>query len=303
MSINRFKLKLISPAFIAGADKNHPEMRASSVRGQVRYWLRAIIGAQNPDLDNLREKESAIFGSTDRGSTVAVRVYRDRPTEFRKHAMLPHKARDGEKSYQAALNAGQLWDLELVTRPGVPMPPEAIQALMVWSLLGGLGRRSRRMFGAVEIMPKADADVDWYPAPQSPDELVKTIKDLLKSVADGQAYPSKDIPDFPTLNPAHAWVMVGKEAFGDYEEAVVALFKLLRNDEFRLKEATFGGIIPRRSSPLIAQVRRIGKDNYYPILTAICSKPESKIDWKHLKRFMEQAKDVFNGETVFGGGR
>jgi hypothetical protein len=155
------------------------------------------------------------------------------------------------------------------------------------------------MFGAVEIMPKADADVDWYPAPQSPDDFVTILKTLLGQIANGKSHPA--IPDFPTLNVGHAWVMVGKEAFGDYEEAVVALFRLLRNDEFRLKEATFGGIIPRRSSPLTAQVRRIGKDNYYPILTAICSKPESKIDWLHLKRFMEQAKDIFGGETVWGG--
>lgn len=301
MSINRFKLKLISPAFIAGSDKNAPEMRASSVRGQLRYWLRAIIGAKSTDLAKLRELESAIFGSTAQGSAVSVRVYRDNPAKIGEFAMLPHRMNEGRRmaSHQVALNAGQLWDLELVTRPGVPMSGEALNALMVWSLLGGIGRRSRRMFGAVEIMPKADEGIDWYHLPQSPDDFMTILKGVLGKIANGQAYSS--IPNFPTLNPAHAWVIVCKERFDNQEDALVALFKLLRSDEFRLKQDTFGGISPRRSSPLIAQVRRVGKDNYYPILTAMRSKPDSKIDWVHLKKLMDKAGQIFNGETVWGG--
>ncbi|HRF96641.1 MAG TPA: hypothetical protein PLZ51_15645, partial [Aggregatilineales bacterium] len=105
-----------------------------------------------------------------------------------------------------------------------------------------------------------------------------------------------------TLNSTHSWVIVGKNGYDTYEDAVKELFKnLLRIPQFIAKEETFGGISPRRSSPLIAQVKRIGKDSYYPVLTAMRSKPDSKIDWIHLKKFMEAAQSYFNGVTVWGG--
>jgi len=302
VSINRFTLKLISPAFIAGSDKNHPEMRASSVRGQLRYWLRAIIGAENTNLDHLHKEESKIFGSTSAGSMVSVRVYRDSPAKIDEYPMLPHRINEGRRglSIQKALIHGQNWDLELVTRPGVSLPKEALDALVVWSLLGGIGRRSRRMFGGVQITPKKDDTIDWYRTPQSPDELMDIIRDQLKQSVIGS--PTSNIPTFPTLNPAHSWVMIGRNGYDTYEDVVKDLFKnLLRIPQFIAKEETFGGISPRRSSPLIAQVRRIGKDKYYPVLTAIRSKPDAKIDWTHLKKFMEASKSYFDGEKVWGG--
>lgn len=300
MSIHRFSLKLISPAFLAGADKSSPEMRASSIRGQLRYWLRAIIGAKTTDLTVLRDRESAVFGSTSVGSTVSVRAYRDKETKFKKYSMLPHKSNEREQSPQQALNEGQIWDLEMVTRPGVPLPDDALNALMAWSLLGGIGRRSRRMFGAVEIKPRPDEQIDWYQTPESPDDFINNVRTLMTQIVNYP--PHATIPNFPTLNQNHAWIVVGKTLYGDYEDMVKELFRgLLRIDAFRAKEDTFGGIRPRRSSPLIAQVRRVGKDGYFPVLTALKSQPDKTIDWTHLKKFMHAAESYFNGVTVWGG--
>ncbi len=272
-------------------------MRASSIRGQLRYWLRAILGAQNPDLAYIHTEEEKIFGSTKMGSAVSVRVYPRHSTHNRKYDMLPHKS---NKSPQWALSPEQVWDLELATCPGVPMPQDALNALMVWSLLGGIGRRSRRMFGAVEIKPHSGESVDWYKTPESPDDFITNVNTLMTQIVNYPTHPT--ILNFPTLNLKHAWIVVGKTLYGDYEDVVKELFRgLLRIDAFRVKEDTFGGIRPRRSSPLIAQVRRVGKDGYFPVLTAMRSKPDNTIDWIHLKKFMHAAESYFNGVTVWGG--
>lgn len=304
MTVYNFRLRLVSPAFIAGSDKNRPEMRAASVRGQLRYWLRALAGAYQATPGDVWQRESRVFGSTEGGSAVAVRVYRDTPAKSGDYAMLPHRHNEGRRglSIQKALNAGQLFDLQLVTRPGVDLPVDAFNALRLWSLLGGIGRRSRRMFGAVQITTE---DVPgWYPTPQSPAELFTLISDTLRDVI-GSPSPA-GIPDFPTLHPSHAWVIVGTEPYDTQEDLVKSLFTdLLRTDEFRAHETTFGQAMGgRRASPLIAQVRRIridGEDRFYPVLTALRSRPDKRIRWDHLKRFMEAAEKHYSAQRVWGG--
>lgn len=304
MTVYDFKLRLISPAFIAGSDKNNPEMRAASIRGQLRYWLRALVGASTDSLEEVWNREIAVFGSTGGSSAVSVRVHSDSPAKSSKYAMLPHRTDEKKRSFQEALKPGQIFNLHLVTRPGVFLPLDALNALALWSLLGGIGRRSRRMFGAVQVTASESVN-GWYPQPQTPDDLANLIHNTLERVA--SAPPHHNVPDFPTLNPAYSWVIVGKpeRPFADYEEAVKALFTdLLRQPPHLNSERAFGGVNPRRASPLIAQVRciRIGGENYYyPVLTALRSKPCNASDGDHLKRFMEAAESHFNAERVWGG--
>ena len=75
MAVHEFTLKVVSPMFLNGAYTQQPELRAASVRGQLRYWLRAYLGAQTSDLKAIWEKESAVFGSTGQGSAVNVGVF------------------------------------------------------------------------------------------------------------------------------------------------------------------------------------------------------------------------------------
>lgn len=50
-----FYLEFITPCFCAGADQAKAEIRASSIRGQLRWWFRALGGS--------RAEESALFGA------------------------------------------------------------------------------------------------------------------------------------------------------------------------------------------------------------------------------------------------
>lgn len=299
MTIYNFKLKLISPAFIAGTDKNNPEMRAASIRGQLRYWLRAMIGASTDSLEEVWQRESAVFGSTTNGSAVNVRVYRDKPAKSEKYAMLPHRTNERERSFQVALSPGQVYDLQLVTRPGVLLSEDALYALALWSLLGGIGRRSRRMMGAVEV--QAQSDVTWYDNYQSPEAFKETILNVLNSTL-VSPISTTQVPSFPVLRPNDSWIIIGAAA-DSYEEANQEFFrKLLRNTTFKPNQDAFGyARRNRRASPLHAQVRRIG-DDYYPVITAFRSEPMDKPNYSNiLHDFMQAALKHYNGIHVWGG--
>jgi CRISPR-associated protein Cmr1 len=62
--------------FLAGADQSKAELRAASIKGLLRFWWRALQAEE--DLENLRNRESQIFGSSDEktggGSSFAIRI-------------------------------------------------------------------------------------------------------------------------------------------------------------------------------------------------------------------------------------
>lgn len=292
-----FRLTALSPWFLNGAEpRGQPELRASAVRGGLRYWLRAVKGAETTNLAKIWDVESATFGSTGRGSAVTVRVFGKTPPIDRV-AMMPHRTE--RQSFTAAIMPMYAATLELVTRPGLVLPADALAALKIWSLLGGIGKRSRRMFGAVDVRANAD-DTPWYAPPTSPAALSQIIQETLTEVVKPVGQPA--IPPFPTLHPQHSWVIVGRQVYENALDANVDLFReLLRTSRFRASEQTFGQATGgRRSSPLIAQVRW-GGEGVVPVLTALRSTPDRNIKWTVLCDFMEAAAQQFDGVTVWGG--
>jgi CRISPR type III-B/RAMP module RAMP protein Cmr1 len=49
------KIEFVTPSFLAGADQNHPEVRVSAIRGELRWWFRVLGGTS--------EEENLIFGT------------------------------------------------------------------------------------------------------------------------------------------------------------------------------------------------------------------------------------------------
>lgn len=65
-----FHLEFLTPCFCAGANQTQAELRPSAIRGQLRWWFRAMGGT--------KEDEAAVFGSVHEsmtsGSAVIVRA-------------------------------------------------------------------------------------------------------------------------------------------------------------------------------------------------------------------------------------
>lgn len=66
--------EIVTPCFLGGT-KGTAEWRAPSIRGQLRWWFRAVAGgAWKGDLGRVRAAEDLLFGSTERGSLLRVRA-------------------------------------------------------------------------------------------------------------------------------------------------------------------------------------------------------------------------------------
>lgn len=299
-------LKANGPVFLHGAEpRGATEWRAPSVRGQLRYWLRAIEGARlGGNVPAVWQAESAVFGSTGRGSAVAVRCREGDGVQHGKEKPVPHS-----KTFtDSAILEGSSLKLFLSTRPGVPLPPQALNTLTTWLLLGGIGKRSRRLFGSLQVTGSKSETVPddqlwWKQDTSSADKLIDAAKSHFRLVmGDATAYRPIPVPSFPLLHPQQCWVLVGRERFASAEEANRVLFtELLRKPPF-LDDSVFGYVrgSNRRASPLIAHAHRVAGD-IVPILTAFRSENNESLNWNRMNQFMTAAQKRFNAETVWGG--
>src|SRR5690606_30327286 len=65
-----YTLEFIMPCFCAGADQAKAEIRAPSIRGQLRWWFRALAGT--------RDEENQVFGGVHGGTTASAVIIRAR---------------------------------------------------------------------------------------------------------------------------------------------------------------------------------------------------------------------------------
>jgi len=169
-------LRTITPMFGGGAttreaDDRHP-IRPAAIRGQLRYWWRATVGAQCADHKELFEKESALWGSTETHGAVRLtvlsgspgkRVALDQVGEELDRGRRSSPAQDGpregyflfpfqeqvkERKPAAQGRTSITFTLTLV------FPEEwrgdVERAVRAWLLFGGVGARTRRGCGALE---------------------------------------------------------------------------------------------------------------------------------------------------------
>jgi len=147
--MNTIKLKILTPCFCAGADQAKPEIRVSSIRGQLRWWFRKLYN--NPEM------EKRVFGRIGKegegqSSKVVLRVNTNPqgiPQKMEK--ILPHKP-DG-LGQRNAISKDYLFDLHYSFRhfPTNEEKQAFERILEVWSLLGSLGARGNRAAGSIFV--------------------------------------------------------------------------------------------------------------------------------------------------------
>ncbi len=172
-----FEVQATTPLFLAGADQNSAELRAPTLRGLMRYWQRALVGAMvgtdAEGLASIQQTESATFGATKRSSAIVIKV--SAPSHRAVKFTEKISVRRGEKR----LTTGKgylLWSMKSHGRPerGNFRPArwyfpagtrfqvtlaardtnsqqlkQAIAAFWLLTQLGGIGSRSRRCAGSL----------------------------------------------------------------------------------------------------------------------------------------------------------
>jgi CRISPR-associated protein Cmr1 len=155
---------LITPLVGGGVEPGKKDpvsvVRATEVRGQLRFWWRALRGWQaKGSLEELRKLESALFGSAGEGGAspvvVEVEVLKERGKADHQNARgvqqglgSPRRGKGG----WAPVKEGVAFRLRLRFPERVKslnLAEELEAALWAWETFGGIGARTRRGFGAL----------------------------------------------------------------------------------------------------------------------------------------------------------
>jgi len=142
--MSTYRLEFITPLFSRGSYEDRPEVRPSSIRGQLRWWFRALGGNATD--------EKAVFGGVHGGSKASKIVVR---ISMLAHATaklntLPHKS-GAQASPKEAYEIGTKFELHILSRlDGLDSRLQSAldRALESWLLLGTLGLRSTRAAGS-----------------------------------------------------------------------------------------------------------------------------------------------------------
>jgi len=154
MKKTAYTCQVLTPMFLAGANKNEPELRAASIKGVMRYFYRAIQCESSGS--DLYKKEKRLLGgvSGDEGVQSGLRIQVGKAGfSAASKEMLPHRPSGGMP--QRAIPEGTEFEVILRSFGENEKNHTTYEALFELTvLLGGFGRRSRRGMGSVMIMSK-----------------------------------------------------------------------------------------------------------------------------------------------------
>jgi len=306
-------IETVTPLFLGGADpRGEPELRASSVRGALRFWLRALLGGEIGDnnLSALRRAESAVFGSTETGASLVV-VRLTGESQAQAYRPLLHNP---SKSFTAqGFMPGKLLTLTLVPRPPYHSVPEVVcGALLLFFLLGGLGRRSRRGFGSFVVRSFSEGFPTLLPDYSSADSYCKQLPFLIEQAINLKKFHMQALglnsgtlgnpPRFAVLHDLHAKILFCKKPFRSWEDAMKSFWNVLRSDPYRDNRVFgFAGNAGRQASPLHLRIVKLGQD-YHILITAFrVHFAGQQPSWRVMQKFLNESKQKWDGEWVFGG--
>lgn len=170
--MSRYKITFITPLFSKGALET-PEIRPPSIRGQLRWWFRALGGTY--------DDEKAVFGGVHQGATASKVVIRVSHVqgETAEHKTLPHK-HGGMSSPKAAFSPDSSFDLHVLTRGGgfmLDRQKERFErSLAAWMHVGTLGLRATRAAGSFVWEPLSE---DGFHMPETRDAYEAQCREIL----------------------------------------------------------------------------------------------------------------------------
>ncbi|MGE0826745.1 MAG: type III-B CRISPR module RAMP protein Cmr1 [Candidatus Binatia bacterium] len=289
-------LETVTPLFLGGAEPR-PELRPPAFRGALRYWLRTALGGVIGDnnLEGLHKLESAMFGSTDSGSPIQVRLHGN--LREREEKVLPHK--EGRQAApRKAFSSGQTVKLGLSQfRSGdETIWQTACSALNLALTFGGVGLRSRRGHGTLRVVQSSDVAL----VPLTPTTLAgwqQHIKQVtegallsVRSLTAARKVNCISLPQNETRYPCAT--QKGLIHLCDLQAAsamdAVTQFMLKASGDY-----AFGGIKPRQASPL--WVRPIQLDGQYGLLFMVLASDFRGANYDTVQSFLD---NNFPGEGI-----
>lgn len=138
MNIIKEKLEIITPMYSYSASEC--EFRITELKSLIRFVFRGIY--QLDSIADMHIVEGMLFGDTNQKSPILLKV-NHKTIRNKRFYMLPHKT--DKSAYQYAIIPEQKISIELISKYDLDIYKNL---LFLASIIGGLGKRSRRGFGA-----------------------------------------------------------------------------------------------------------------------------------------------------------
>lgn len=291
-----FEIQTVTPLFLAGADQNTAEIRAPSFRGEMRYWLRALIGGlagtNDEGLIKVNNAEAAVFGTTDIGSALQVRVSQPsgKLSQFTENISKP------DNSQQSTGKGYLLWSMKLKkpsryyfeqgTKFLISLSTRGeddanlkmgVAALWLLTHLGGIGSRSRRCAGSLTIKPQKGNTYDFpFYIPADANSLKSQIEQGIAVARSlySTTQPSASYARFDSLSPktCHVWILQHEQPWKTPEAAMENIGESLQRYRSKIplnQRKVFGlplkgtqSKVERLASPLLLRLVELQGQSY-----------------------------------------
>lgn len=264
--------KVVTPLFMSGADQNEAELRVPSIKGMLRFWWRASwYGKTGNDVKTLHKVEADIFGSTQHQSKLIMDIVtvqcekklQKRWQNSNWQAYVGYGLAD--KADRKYIFPGEFKILINCRNLSEEKKQSVINAIQLWSLLGGLGARSRKGWGSIALTNIHGWEVDWN-RPGSINEYKKMVMEILNTDVIPGDFPtytsiSKNIifkigPEQSSSEEAHRHLVI------KYKENVKKVQPKQDRGQFGLPR---GKNQQRRASPLFLHVHQLSEMNFLPV--------------------------------------
>jgi len=252
MGIKTINCKLITPMLMHGEDTKVAELRPPAIKGAMRFWWRAIHG--DLSLEDLKLEESKLFGGAGEDSalkssfrikliTTSLQIGQIDPLPHKNSRFRINGYKDNQ-NFKILLIGKELNEIEKIFE--------------LASILGGLGQRSRRGFGSIQIR---DSISEEY------------IRNLIAEINPNFNYISDNA--YPYIKN----IEIGKE----YRDITLLIKTISLATHNYNKDGMFGSVKDGRyASPVYISII---KDNqkYRPIITTLNA--TKRVDDKRLQEF------------------
>lgn len=239
------KYELITPLYGGGVATTESDpvtvVRATELRGQLRFWWRAMRGGQIEGDPHLKSQEDAIWGKAYEKGDIGIpqeqtiQIVIDVDPARRGKAIKPFEIQRGRPKSINGIPGYVAFPLQpdqkklQMSQPFVPdlwegicftltitypahLSKEIEAALWAWETFGGLGARTRRGFGALHLL-EIDGVSYQSSLPVSHD-IERWIRDAIRKHSKGGSFP-RGLPHLtsnmqlvvmpPVDNPMRAW--------------------------------------------------------------------------------------------------
>lgn len=271
MKSHTLNCEVLTPLFLGGANPRNdpPGLRPPSFRGAMRFWYRALIGGSASSrgkglLETLHPNEEEIFGSTERGSALSLRLspnappselyQKDRAIRTPTGDYLPSgkdyllwsmysSGKPGTSRFQQArafIPPGTSFQVRLSSRLNEGALNMGMAAFWLLSNLGAVGARARRCAGSFLALGE---DLSL------PFRICDSISTLQEHLHGGlgkclqligsegwRDLPKSIFPEYEILHPQASliWVVSGNRKWNKYQQALEGLGQALRDFRSRL---------------------------------------------------------------------